>query len=201
MRGRISRGCVRPARRSRAEPLRNMATHAEKRVLPYTPDQLFDLVAGVEHYPEFLPWCLGARIRSRRDNVIVADLIIGFKGIRESFTSRVTLNEPGMRIDVAYLDGPFRYLNNLPALSQRGIRSRQGMRQGHIRKIGCLHNFTGIKIILPAFFDGMGRNDGHIQQTPDHGDFAKGGQGRICMGCPLEGIGVHLVFHLLRDLC
>ena len=75
MRGRISRGCVRPARRSRAEPLRNMATHAEKRVLPYTPDQLFDLVAGVEHYPEFLPWCLGARIRSRRDNVIVADLV------------------------------------------------------------------------------------------------------------------------------
>jgi coenzyme Q-binding protein COQ10 len=89
-----------------------MATHAEKRLLPYTPDQLFDLVAGVEHYPEFLPWCLGSRIRSRRDNVIVADLIIGFKGIRESFTSRVTLNEPGMRIDVAYLDGPFRYLNN-----------------------------------------------------------------------------------------
>ncbi len=89
-----------------------MATHAEKRVLPYRPDQMFDLVAGVEQYPEFLPWCLGARIRSRRDNVIVADLIIGFKGIRERFTSRVTLDRPGMRIDVAYLDGPFRYLNN-----------------------------------------------------------------------------------------
>lgn len=89
-----------------------MATHAEKRVLPYRPDQLFDLVAGVEHYPEFLPWCLGARIRSRRDNVIIADLIIGFKGIRESFTSRVTLDTAAMRIYVAYLDGPFRYLNN-----------------------------------------------------------------------------------------
>jgi len=89
-----------------------MATHAEKRVLPYRPDQLFDLVAEVERYPEFLPWCLGARIRSRRDNVIIADLIIGFRGIRESFTSRVTLNRANMRIDVAYLDGPFRYLNN-----------------------------------------------------------------------------------------
>jgi len=89
-----------------------MSTHAEKRVLPYRPDQLFDLVAGVERYPEFLPWCLGARIRSRKDNVIIADLIIGFRGIRESFTSRVTLNRPNMRIDVAYLDGPFRYLNN-----------------------------------------------------------------------------------------
>ena len=112
MPGRISRGFVWPATCSRAEPFQIMATHAEKRVLPYRPDQLFDLVAGVERYPEFLPWCLGSRIRSRRDNVIVADLIIGFKGIREKFTSRVTLNRPGMRIDVAYLDGPFRYLNN-----------------------------------------------------------------------------------------
>lgn len=89
-----------------------MATHAEKRVLPYRPEQLFDLVAEVEKYPEFLPWCVGARIRDRKDNVIVADLAVGFRGIREKFTSRVTLDRPGMRIDVAYLDGPFRYLNN-----------------------------------------------------------------------------------------
>lgn len=89
-----------------------MATHAEKRVLPYTPDQLFDLVADIERYPEFLPWCIGARVRSRRDNLIVADLVIGFKGIRERFTSRVTLNREEMRIDVAYHEGPFKYLNN-----------------------------------------------------------------------------------------
>ena len=89
-----------------------MATHAEKRVLPYRPEQLFQVVAEIERYPEFLPWCIGARIRDRKDNVIVADLIIGFRGIRESFTSRVTLDRPGMRVDVAYLDGPFRYLNN-----------------------------------------------------------------------------------------
>lgn len=112
MPGRISRGFARPARHDKADPFQTMATHAEKRVLPYRPDQLFDLVAGVERYPEFLPWCLGARIRSRKDNVIVADLIIGFKGIRERFTSRVTLNRPDLRIDVSYLDGPFRYLNN-----------------------------------------------------------------------------------------
>lgn len=89
-----------------------MATHAEKRVLPYTPDQLFDLVADIERYPEFLPWCIGARVRSRRENLIVADLVIGFKGIRERFTSRVTLNRKEMRIDVAYHEGPFKYLNN-----------------------------------------------------------------------------------------
>lgn len=88
------------------------STHAEKRVLPYSAEQLFDLVADIERYPEFLPWCIGARIRSRSENVIVADLIIGFKGIREKFTSEVTLNRPELRIDVKYREGPFRYLNN-----------------------------------------------------------------------------------------
>lgn len=89
-----------------------MATHAEKRVLPHSPEQLYDLVADIERYPEFLPWCIGARIRSRRENVVIADLIIGFKGIRESFTSEVTLDRPAMRIDVVYRNGPFKYLNN-----------------------------------------------------------------------------------------
>lgn len=89
-----------------------MATHAEKRVLPHSPDHLFDLVADIERYPEFLPWCIGARIRSRRENVVIADLIIGFKGIRESFTSEVTTDRSAMRIDVVYRNGPFKYLNN-----------------------------------------------------------------------------------------
>jgi coenzyme Q-binding protein COQ10 len=88
-----------------------MPTHAEKRVLPYSPEQLFDLVADVERYPEFLPWCVGARIRSREGDAIHADLVIGFKLFRERFTSKVTLNRPD-RIDVAYAEGPFRYLNN-----------------------------------------------------------------------------------------
>ena len=88
-----------------------MTTHAEQRVLPYTPEQMFDLVAGIERYPEFLPWCVGARIKSREGNVVIADLIIGFKMFRERFTSKVVLGRPG-RIDVAYTDGPFRYLTN-----------------------------------------------------------------------------------------
>lgn len=87
-----------------------MPTHAEKRVLPYTPEQLYALVADVERYPEFLPWCLASRVRKREGNVIIADLIIGFKMVRERFTSRVELNEG--RIDVAYIEGPLRYLNN-----------------------------------------------------------------------------------------
>ena len=89
-----------------------MPTHAEKRSVPYTPAQMFDLVADVERYPEFLPWCAATRIRRRESgNVIVADMVIGFKGLRERFTSRVGLHGP-RRIDVTYAEGPFRYLNN-----------------------------------------------------------------------------------------
>jgi coenzyme Q-binding protein COQ10 len=88
-----------------------MPTHAEQRVLPYTPEQLFALVADVERYPEFLPWCVGARVKERRADLIVADLIIGFRVFRERFTSRVALDPP-RRIDVTYAEGPFRHLNN-----------------------------------------------------------------------------------------
>ncbi|MFQ5984429.1 MAG: type II toxin-antitoxin system RatA family toxin [Alphaproteobacteria bacterium] len=88
-----------------------MPTHAENRVLPYSAEQLFELVAAVDRYPEFLPWCLEARILRREGNVIHANLAIGFRMIRERFTSRVTLDRP-YGIDVEYLEGPFRYLNN-----------------------------------------------------------------------------------------
>jgi coenzyme Q-binding protein COQ10 len=88
-----------------------MPTHAEQRLMPYSPEQLFDLVAAIEDYPEFLPWCVAARVRSRTGNVVVADLVIGFKMFRERFTSEVTLSYPE-RIDVKYARGPLRYLNN-----------------------------------------------------------------------------------------
>ena len=88
-----------------------MPTHAEQRVLPYTPEQMYALVADIERYPEFLPWCVAARIRERRADFISADLVIGFRMFRERFTSHVKLDRPG-RIDVTYAEGPFRYLNN-----------------------------------------------------------------------------------------
>ena len=89
-----------------------MPRHSERRPLPYRPDQMFDLVAGVELYPQFLPWCKASRIRKREQDLIVADLVIGFKGITERFTSRVTLDREKPAIDVAYEDGPFKYLEN-----------------------------------------------------------------------------------------
>lgn len=89
-----------------------MPTHAEQRVLPYSPEQLYGLVADVQRYPEFLPWCLAARIRKREPRLLIADLIIGFKMVREHFTSRVTLDPEGLCVDVSYIEGPLRYLNN-----------------------------------------------------------------------------------------
>lgn len=88
-----------------------MPTHAEKRRLPYTPAQMFDLVADVEKYPEFLPWCLSCKITKREGNVIYADLVIGYKMVRETFGSRVTLDKPN-GIQVEYLTGPMKYLSN-----------------------------------------------------------------------------------------
>ena len=88
-----------------------MPTHAEKKILRYTPEQMFDLVADVRRYPEFLPWCQAARVLSRNETELVADLTIGFRLFRESFRSRVTLDRPG-HVHVRYETGPFRYLNN-----------------------------------------------------------------------------------------
>jgi coenzyme Q-binding protein COQ10 len=88
-----------------------MPTHAERQVVPYTPEQLFDLVADVGSYPRFLPWCVASRIRSRTETQLISDLTIGFGPFRESFTSRVTLDRPN-RVVVKYENGPFRYLNN-----------------------------------------------------------------------------------------
>ncbi len=93
-----------------------MPSHSETRRLPYTARQMYDLVADVASYPEFLPWCAAARIRStapRGDHVVMeADLVISFKVFRERFGSRVTLWPEALKIDTEYLDGPFRYLKS-----------------------------------------------------------------------------------------
>lgn len=86
--------------------------HNEERLFPYRPDQIYDLVADVGKYPEFLPWCTGARIRETRADMILADLMIGFKMVREKFTSKVWLDSEKKRLEVEFIDGPFRYLKN-----------------------------------------------------------------------------------------
>jgi coenzyme Q-binding protein COQ10 len=85
--------------------------HSEKRELPYSPEQMFDLVSDIGRYAEFLPWVMGVRIRSRSDTEVIADLLVGFGPLREKFTSRVALDRPGS-IDVEYIEGPMKYLHN-----------------------------------------------------------------------------------------
>ncbi|USI72987.1 type II toxin-antitoxin system RatA family toxin [Sphingomonas morindae] len=88
-----------------------MPRHSETRRLPYSPEQMFDLVADVGRYGEFLPWVAAVRVREDGPSEMVADLVVGFKGISERFTSRVTKARPE-RIHVDYLDGPLQYLRN-----------------------------------------------------------------------------------------
>ncbi len=88
-----------------------MPVHREKRVLPYTAEQLFELVARVDRYPEFLPWCLASRITRRDGNVFYVNYVIGFRMIRETFGSRVETERPG-RIDVEPTSGPFRRMSS-----------------------------------------------------------------------------------------
>lgn len=88
-----------------------MPRHTDEKLLPYTPDQMFDLVADVRAYPQFLPWVVGSRVMSQSQDLITADLIVGFKVFRESFTSRVTLERPN-HIHVDYVKGPLKHLYN-----------------------------------------------------------------------------------------
>lgn len=83
----------------------------ETRFLPYSCEQMFDLVADVANYPKFLPWVVATRIRSDSETEMVADMLVGFKAIREKFTSRVEKQRPG-HIEVFYVDGPLRDLDN-----------------------------------------------------------------------------------------
>ncbi len=88
-----------------------MPKFIEDRTFPYTAQQMFDLVADVKEYPNFLPWCIGARLYNIKEEDFYADLIIGFKVFRERFTSHVMLSDGKIEID--YVKGPLQYLHNL----------------------------------------------------------------------------------------
>ena len=70
-----------------------MTIHSEKKIINHKPEDLFDLVADVRRYPEFLPWCLASRIRSETEKEIIAELIIGFQIFKEQFTSKVIIDK------------------------------------------------------------------------------------------------------------
>ncbi len=84
----------------------------ETRKLPYSAEQMFDLVADVKRYSQFLPWVIATRVRSDGETEMIADMVVGFKSLRESFTSRVSKNRP-YQIAVHYIDGPLSDLDNV----------------------------------------------------------------------------------------
>ena len=86
--------------------------HEERRLINHTPSNLFKLVSDVKKYPEFLPWCLGARVKNKCEDNFEADLIIGFKIYKEIYSSDITLDNINKKIIVNYKDGPFEYLDN-----------------------------------------------------------------------------------------
>jgi coenzyme Q-binding protein COQ10 len=101
-----------------------MPTYETTRTVPHSPRQMFDLVADVERYPEFLPLCEALSIRSQKERdgktLLIADMTVGYKAIRETFTSQVLLKPEELAIEVKYLDGPFRYLDNKWTFEPKG---------------------------------------------------------------------------------
>ena len=88
-----------------------MPRHQEVRFLPYTPEQLFDLVADVGRYQEFLPWVAATRIRKDEETEMVADLVVGFGALKETFASLVK-KQPPHEIEIDYIEGPLKHLHN-----------------------------------------------------------------------------------------
>lgn len=152
-----------------------MPTHAEQRVIPYSAEQLFDLVADVGRYPEFLPWCVRSVVRSRTEHELLADLTIGFGPFRESYTSRVRLERPD-RIIVGYERGPFKHLKNVWTFTPEGQGCRVDFfvdfefRSRLLRNaIGMVFN-EGVRLMVKAFITRAGKiygpPKGNDQQLP-----------------------------------
>ena len=86
--------------------------HREVRIVPYPAALMYRVVADVEKYPQFLPWVLGLRVKSRGDDAVLAEMMVGYKGFREKYTSRIVLDPVAMTVDVTQTEGPFRKLEN-----------------------------------------------------------------------------------------
>src|SRR5512146_3361138 len=109
MRARISRGSRRPVRAP------EMPQHQESRILPYTADQMYAVVADMEHYPEFLPWCSALTVQEREKDpageTVTAKMIVSYRGFRESHISKVRLEPKRYAIDARHIEGPFKRLD------------------------------------------------------------------------------------------
>jgi coenzyme Q-binding protein COQ10 len=86
--------------------------YQETRIVPFPAELMYRVVSDVERYPEFLPWVLGLRVKSRSESVVIAEMMVGYKAFREKYTSRVALDPAECTVDVTQAEGPFRKLEN-----------------------------------------------------------------------------------------
>ncbi len=86
--------------------------HREVRIVPYPAELMYRVVSDVEQYPQFLPWVLGLRVKSRSKTTVIAEMMVGYKGFREKYSSRVQLDAAALAVDVTQAEGPFRTLEN-----------------------------------------------------------------------------------------
>ena len=93
-----------------------MIEHSETRIVPYTADLMYAVVADVERYPEFLPWVVALRVKSRAiegaREILLAEMAVGYRALRERYTSRVSLDPAARKVDVVAIEGPFHRLEN-----------------------------------------------------------------------------------------
>jgi coenzyme Q-binding protein COQ10 len=109
-----------------------MTEHSESRIVPYTADLMFAVVADVERYPEFLPWVVALRIKSRSKEggreILMAEMAVGYRALREHYTSRVVLDPTARSIDVVAVEGPFHRLENHWRFTPEGKSTRIAFR-------------------------------------------------------------------------
>lgn len=124
-----------------------MTSFHTTRLVPHGAAKMFDLVADVESYPRFVPLCHALRVRRREDKpgkiTLIADMTVGYKAIRETFTSRVTCDRAKLKILVEYVDGPFKHLENLWVFHDRS-EGKECLVEFYIRYEFKSHFFTAL---------------------------------------------------------
>lgn len=128
-----------------------MPRRATSRLVPYEPQKMYDLVADIERYPEFIPWCRALRVISREPagedaEIVVADLLVGYRLFRETFRSRVLMDRAALKIDTDYVRGPMRSMQNIwrfePAAYDLSEHGQPLDPAGHKEIPGCVVNFA-----------------------------------------------------------
>ena len=134
-----------------------MPNHFIETILPYSPKQLYDLVADIESYPKFIPWCDAARILEREGSVVLADLVIRFKGVGGKYTSRVLFDENEHEISVELAQGPFEHLYQGWKFSKIAVGTKIefdidfALRSKFLEKIVDLMFYDACKKMMEAF--------------------------------------------------